>query len=135
MSNTLSSNLPLVGRLSFDIPGVDADRIATLAKDAAYVTVGLSVLALQKVQVRRLELTDQVRTRVEAGRQQFDAAVKQVGQNSASIDARVQRFEDRLDQIVGHFAAQLPEPAESLVTRAHDAAKAARRQVRELISA
>ena len=48
--------------LNFDIPGIDVDRLTSVAKDAAYVTVGVSVLAVQKAQVRRRELTAQAIT-------------------------------------------------------------------------
>lgn len=47
---------------NFDIPGVDVDRLAAVAKDAAYVAVGFGVLTVQKAQVRRRELTAQATT-------------------------------------------------------------------------
>ncbi len=48
--------------LNFDLPGVDVDRLAAVAKDAAYVAVGFGVLAVQRAQVRRRELTAQATT-------------------------------------------------------------------------
>ncbi len=121
--------LPLIDQLpSFDLPGVDTDRLVALAKDAAYVTVGFGVLAVQKIQVRRHEFTEQAKA-------QLDTAKQFVTENAAGIDARIQRFEASVDQVVDQFGSRLPEPAHTIVNRAHDAAKAARTQVRELITA
>jgi hypothetical protein len=45
--------------LNFDLPGIEVDRLAAVAKDAAYVAVGFGVLTVQRAQVRRRELTAQ----------------------------------------------------------------------------
>lgn len=39
-----------------ELPAVDVDRAVGIARDAAYVGVGLTVLAVQQAQVRRREL-------------------------------------------------------------------------------
>jgi hypothetical protein len=43
---------------------ISADRLATAARDAAYVSVGLGVIAFQRLQVRRHELSKTVAERV-----------------------------------------------------------------------
>lgn len=48
----------------FDVPriaGRVADRVTDLAKDATYVTVGLGVLTVQRIQVRRREIERSLR--------------------------------------------------------------------------
>lgn len=59
--------LPDVKLPEVDLPEVDTDRLLGVARDAAYVGIGLTVLAVQQTQVRRRELqrfvTDQVRAR------------------------------------------------------------------------
>ncbi len=56
-------SLPTLDQLlKFEVPGVDVDRLAAVAKDAAYVAVGFGVLTVQKAQVRRRELTAQAAT-------------------------------------------------------------------------
>lgn len=59
----LAADLPKVDLPSVNLPKVelprvelDTDRVAGFARDAAYVGVGLTVLAVQQVQVRRREL-------------------------------------------------------------------------------
>ena len=48
-------------RGTVDVGGAIAGRAADLAKDATYVTVGLSLLGFQRAQVRRRELERSLR--------------------------------------------------------------------------
>lgn len=61
-------DLPKFDLPEFDLPEidlpVDVDRVAGLARDAAYAGVGVAVITAQKVDDRRRELTDQVTTQV-----------------------------------------------------------------------
>jgi hypothetical protein len=60
-----------------EIPEVDVDRIAGLARDAAYVGIGLAVLSVQQAQVRRRE-----------AQASFDKAQQVVGERvRALVDA------------------------------------------------
>ena len=59
------------------------DDVASVAKDAAYVSVGLGVIAIQRLQVRRHELskalsghTDQVGDRIKALEERLGAALE-----------------------------------------------------------
>jgi hypothetical protein len=57
---------------AIDLPEVDAERVKGLARDAAYVGIGLGVLAVQQAMVRRREVQAtverQLRTMVDAVR-------------------------------------------------------------------
>jgi hypothetical protein len=71
-------DLPKVDLPKFDpskmtLPGLDlthldvrkgVERVATLSKDLAYVTIGTGVLAVQQMQVRRRELTASLQARI-----------------------------------------------------------------------
>jgi hypothetical protein len=71
-------DLPKIDFPKFDptkmaLPGLDlthldvrkgVERVATLSKDLAYVTVGTGVLAVQQMQVRRRELTASLQARI-----------------------------------------------------------------------
>lgn len=65
-------HLPKFDRPKFDaprfdlpeLPAVDTDRLVGLARDAAYVGVGATVVVAQAADRRRRELTDQVTTRL-----------------------------------------------------------------------
>lgn len=56
-----------------DIPGVDTDKVLAALRDAAYVTIGFGVLAVQQAQVRRRETVAALSTRVDAAVEQFEA--------------------------------------------------------------
>ena len=72
------------------------EDLAKTLEDAAYVTIGFGVLAFQKTQVRRRELTKQL----------LDAA---------------KDFEARIEPVVEEFEGRLPEPAKQAVQRARQA--------------
>jgi hypothetical protein len=62
--------MPKVDLPKFDLPKVDVDRLGELARDAAYVGVGLVTLTAQKVDDRRRGIQAEITTRV---RQLVDA--------------------------------------------------------------
>src|SRR5438105_11290828 len=88
--------------------------VTKTVKDAAYVTVGLGVLAIQKAQVGRRELTKQVETQL------------------AETGEQVQRFtrlvEERLQPVLDQIETALPESAKDLVKQARSAARDAQAQ-------
>ncbi len=49
---------------SIDLPSVDTAAVTAAAKDIAYITVGLGVLAFQKVQTRRREFTKSIEDQI-----------------------------------------------------------------------
>ncbi len=119
------SKLPKMPKV--ELPSVDTDAITTTAKDAFYVTVGLGVLAYQKAQVRRQEMTKAFNDQFGSGKAQFETQV-------AGLETRLDALEAKIDGAVDELEKRLPEKAGALLGQAHDAAKAARKQVRELIS-
>jgi hypothetical protein len=48
------------------LPHVPTDKVVTLAKDAAYTTVGFGVLAFHKSQVRRREMMEEIQAKLPA---------------------------------------------------------------------
>jgi hypothetical protein len=89
--------------------------VTKTAKDAAYVTVGLGVLAFQKAQVARRDLTKQVET-------QFSATTEQVKGLSKKVEDRIQPALAQLEQTV-------PAQAKDLVKQARTAAENLQGQV------
>jgi hypothetical protein len=51
---------------SVELPDIDVDRIAGLARDAAYVAIGTAVIVAQKTDAARRELTDQISDQISA---------------------------------------------------------------------
>jgi ElaB/YqjD/DUF883 family membrane-anchored ribosome-binding protein len=118
--------------------------VRSTIKDAAYIGIGFGVLAFQKAQVQRQELQkrlestlgdakggfgklgDDVQDRVKLVEERLEALSKQV---EAAADDVEDRFEKALDEV----QARLPEQAKELFTKAREAGKDARAQVRQLV--
>ena len=88
-------------------------------KDAAYVSVGLGVLAFQKAQVRRRELQQEVTKQLNGTRDQVQKVVRDL--------------ESRIEPVVGQLEGRLPTQARDLVKQARETAKDARTQLRSLV--
>src|SRR5207302_5025497 len=89
--------------------------VTKTVKDAAYVTVGIGVLAFQKAQVGRRELTKQVET-------QLTETGEQVQRFAKLVEERIQRVLDQLEDAV-------PAGAKDLVQQARTAAQQAQSQL------
>ena len=74
--------VPQVSLPSFPLPQIPTDKVVQSAKDFAYTTIGFGVLAFQKSQVRRRELTEMIQAQVprvaEQAIAQAESAVSQV---------------------------------------------------------
>jgi hypothetical protein len=108
--------------------------VTDLARDAAYVAVGLGVLAYQRAQVQRVELQkrlseelplDQrigdVRQGVAKGFQQIDDLAESAAQ---FVETTLQPIEDKL-----------PASVSQLTTKAREQAREVRIQIRQRVSA
>jgi hypothetical protein len=58
-------------------------------KDAAFVAVGLGVIALQRVQVRRQELSKAISAQAEEARGALDAVSSLLGERLKAVEERV----------------------------------------------
>ncbi|MCU1503302.1 MAG: hypothetical protein JWM12_2656 [Ilumatobacteraceae bacterium] len=112
-------------------PEVDGQKLLGAVRDAAYVTVGFGVLAVQKAQVRRRELATTISERFGVNKQQVEDAI-------AAFEARLTKFdqavEASVDHAVGIIGERLPDQAEMFLNQVNSVAKTARRQVRGLLS-
>lgn len=113
-----------------DLPEVDGRKLLDAVRDAAYVTVGLGVLAVQKANVARGELATRIADR-------FGADSGQIEELISSFESRIVSFDDaiqnRVDETVAKVGERLPAPAASLLNQAHSVAKTARTQVRSMV--
>ena len=71
------------------------DDLTSAAKDAVFVTVGLGVIAFQRIQVRRNELTKAITTQAEEARGALDVVGTLVGERLKSVEERVGATFDR----------------------------------------
>jgi len=133
------------------MPDLSTDDLTKTIKDVLYVGVGLGVIAFQRAQVQRVDLTKQIKAQFGEARDQVEKmgggsddlraeARRQVERLADGFDDRVQLVEERLDTIESQFDGlldqieeKLPEQARELVKQARDTAKEARSQVRALV--
>jgi hypothetical protein len=111
------------------------EQTVRLARDAFYVTVGFGVLIVQKAQVRRRELEQQMQTndQLKRLRTSLDALSHTVEQQALAVEHRVTVLEDRVDAVLDQVEGLLPEPTREVVHQARGAARAARHQLLELV--
>jgi hypothetical protein len=89
--------------------------VTKTVKDAAYVTVGLGVLAFQKAQVGRRELTKQVET--------------QLNETSEQVKGLAKKVEERIQPVLGQLPETVPAQAKDLFKQARTAAEEVRGQI------
>lgn len=70
------------------------EDLAEVVKDAAYVSVGLGLIAFQRIQVRRNELTKAMSAPVEETKGALDLI-------SALVGERVKLVEERMQAVLG----------------------------------
>lgn len=140
VNTTVNEKVRLATFPSVDISGLDASRFAetneklvAAVRDAAYVTVGFGVLALQQAQVRRREMVRGIATRFGASKTQVEQMLAKFETQIAKLDERVVAMESKIDATVERFEDRLPHQAAAVVGQAHGLVKAARKQVRELV--
>lgn len=71
------------------------DEITNAVKDAAYVSVGLGVLAFQRVQVRRNELKKALEGRTDEASTLVDTLAARLGERAKMVEERVAALRDR----------------------------------------
>lgn len=121
--NLPTIDVPNIEIPNIEIPNVDASRLQALATDAFYVTVGLGVLAVQQLQVRRQELI-----------KRFGTLESQFQTQVGTVESRFTEVEAKLDEVMEQLKSRLPEPADKLLDKAYDTAKTTRKQVIDLLT-
>jgi len=107
------------------------ETVTDAARDAFYVTVGASVIAFQKLQVQRVELTknlngqidDATRTAeksIESARGSFDSVAEMVDDRFKLVEERLAAVESRLETVLAQVEDKLPEQARDLVKQARE---------------
>jgi hypothetical protein len=65
------------------------EDVTAAVRDAAFVTVGLGVIAFQRFQVRRIELAKAITTQAEEARGALDVIGSLVGDRLKAVEERV----------------------------------------------
>jgi chaperonin cofactor prefoldin len=109
-----------------EISPIKPDDIANVAKDALYVSVGLAVIAFQRAQVKRRELSQQLNGGLGDVTKRVDDRVK-------TVEERLGAVEERFEHLAEQLEARLPDQIGDAAKQARLAAKEARSQIRELV--
>jgi hypothetical protein len=108
--------------------------VTDLARDAAYVAVGLGVLAYQRAQVQRLEL--QNRLSQDFSLEQTIGEVRQgVAKGYAQIDDLAEQAVQFVETTFQPLEDRLPPSVTQLTIRAREQGREVRSQIRHLVSA
>jgi uncharacterized protein YjbJ (UPF0337 family) len=99
-------------------------NLADTTRDAFYVAVGVGVIAFQKLQVQRVELTKAVTKQLDEAK---GSATEYRGNVTDLVDDRVKLIEERLsgleerlESLLNQLEGKLPEQAKDLVQQARD---------------
>ena len=127
------------------MPEINVDEVTKVIKDAAYIAIGFGVLTVQKAQVQRRGLEQQLRTQASDAKGQLDKVTGDatdqweklactVEDRIKLIEERIADLEERIDAVLDDVEAKLPEQAADLVKQARTVAKDARGQVRSIVT-
>lgn len=108
------------------MPEITTDDVTRVAKDAFYVGVGAGVIAFQKAQVKRVELTEAVRD----GARDAQGRVEQLTSELESLAADLR---SRLEGLIG--AVEADEVVADVVRTVRETAREAADQVRGVLRA
>jgi len=79
---------------------ITTSRIAELSRDAAYVTIGLGVIAFQQAQVRRRAMLDQLQAQAGKLKEQVDNLKETAEGPAQSLQDAFDALEERVDTLV-----------------------------------
>ena len=105
--------------------------VTDLARDAAYVTVGLGVLGYQRLQVHRTELQSRL-----SGDQRLDGVLREgVAKGVRQIDELAESATQFVETTFQPLEERLPAQVTQLTARAREQAREVRSQIRQRVSA
>ena len=114
--------------------GTLSKGLTDLARDAAYVAVGLGVLGYQRVQVQRVELQNRLSQDVSL-EERVDEVRQGVAKGFRQIDELADSAAHFVETTLQPIEERLPAPVTQLTTRAREQAREVRAQIRQRVSA
>ncbi|MDA8360306.1 MAG: hypothetical protein M0Z95_29320 [Actinomycetota bacterium] len=107
-------------------------EVTNIARDAAYVAIGLGVLGFQKAQVQRVELKSKLAGDL-AVEQRLAEVREAVANGIRQVDGIVEGALQLVETSFEPLEEQLPPVARELSHRARQQAREVRTQIRELV--
>lgn len=117
------------------------DELPDQIRDAFYITVGLTVLALRAIDEQRRGLVARLESPLDDAGLGLGTVTERVERLGARIDERTKRIEERIealesriDEVLDRVETTLPDGAREVMAQARGAAKDARGQLRNLVA-
>jgi hypothetical protein len=108
--------------------------VTDLARDAAYVAVGLGVLGFQRAQVQRVELQNLL-NRDFSLNQHLSGVRGEVTKGVKQLDDLLESATQFIETTLQPLEAQLPATVTQLTTKAFEQAREVRSQIRQRVAA
>ena len=110
--------------------------VTDLARDAAYVAVGLGVLAYQRAQVQRVELQNRLSSDFDLDLdKRLDGVRGGVAKGIHQLDDLAESAVQFVETTFEPLEEKLPPSVSQLTTKAREQAREVRSQIRQLVSA
>jgi hypothetical protein len=108
--------------------------VTDLARDAAYVAVGLGVLGFQRAQVQRVELQNLL-SKDFALDQHLSGVRTELTKSLKQLDDLLENASQFIETSLQPLEAQLPATVSQLATKAFEQAREVRSQIRQRVAA
>jgi hypothetical protein len=107
--------------------------VSDLARDAAYVAVGLGVLGYQRAQVQRVELHNRLSKDFSLD-EHLDGVRVELTKGIAQLDDLVESATQFIESSMQPLEQQLPTPITQLATKAFEQSREVRSQIRQRVA-
>jgi hypothetical protein len=108
--------------------------VTELARDAAYVAVGLGVLGYQRAQVQRVELQNRL-TKDFSLDQHLSGVRSEVTKGITQLDELLESATQFIESSMAPLEQQLPAAVTQMTTKAFEQAREVRSQIRQRVAA
>ncbi|MGD0321687.1 MAG: hypothetical protein ABSC00_08830 [Acidimicrobiales bacterium] len=108
-------------------------EMTRIARETAYLAVGLGVLGLHRAQVRRQELMKHLAEPRGHGSEHLQAARGEITKRVKVVDQAVEQVIGRVEASLKPIEDRLPTQARDLVEQVHARSREAREQLRNVV--
>ena len=110
-------------------------EMTRIARETAYVAVGLGVLGLHRAQVRRQELMKHLAEPKSQGSARLGAVRGEITKQVKAVDQAFEQVIGRVEASLKPIEDRLPTQARDLVEQVHERSREAREQLRSALRA
>ena len=108
--------------------------VADLARDAAYVAVGIGVLGFQRAQVQRLELRERLSKDFSLD-ERLDGVRTELSKGIKQLDELLESATQFIESSIQPLEQQLPASVTQFTTKAFEQSREVRSQIRQRVAA